>query len=128
MDATYDRPHDRPSARPERSGFHDTMAETGHDPLADELDVSADEVDATVVEPRCVICSSPTDEVETCCSLACAQLAERELQRNVARIRRMTRHVASTEARRRVAERNGRLSSALLRWRPDTASSVAGSV
>lgn len=79
------------------------------------------------LEAACVICAAPTDQVVSCCSLACAQQAERELQRNVARIRRMARHVASNEARRRVAERNGRLSSALLRWRPEGAEPLPGS-
>jgi hypothetical protein len=83
--------------------------------------------EVTLLEAGCVICAAPTDQVETCCSLACAQRAERELQRNVARIRRMARHVASNEARRRVAERNGRLSSALLRWRPDGSEALAES-
>jgi hypothetical protein len=67
----------------------------------------------------CIICEAPTDQADACCSLPCAQAAERELQRNVTRLRQLARRLASPDARRRVAERNGRLSSALLRWRPE---------
>jgi hypothetical protein len=104
------------------------LAGSGHPRRGDEAVTGVGRTEADEVALReavCVICAAPTDEVETCCSLACAQQAKRELQRNVARIRRMARHVASNEARRRVAERNGRLSSALLRWRPEAAERVA---
>jgi hypothetical protein len=66
----------------------------------------------------CLMCGGTTDEVDTCCSLTCVRLAERELQGNASRIRHLGRQVGSADARRVLAERNGRLSSALLRWRP----------
>ena len=68
----------------------------------------------------CIMCEAPTEQADACCSLACAQSAQRELQRNVTRLRQLSRRLAAPDARRRVAERNGRLSSALLRWRPQT--------
>lgn len=67
----------------------------------------------------CIICAAPTEQADACCSLACVQAAQRELQRNVTRLRQLARRLAPPDARRRVAERNGRLSSALLRWRPE---------
>jgi predicted nucleic acid-binding Zn ribbon protein len=68
----------------------------------------------------CIMCDAPTEQADACCSLPCAQAAQRELQRNVTRLRHLARRLAPPDARRRVAERNGRLSSALLRWRPDS--------
>jgi hypothetical protein len=67
----------------------------------------------------CIICQAPTEQADACCSLPCAQAAQRELQRNVTRLRLLARRLAPPDARRGVAERNGRLSSALLRWRPE---------
>jgi predicted nucleic acid-binding Zn ribbon protein len=69
----------------------------------------------------CLMCQAPTEQADVCCSLACVQAAQRELQRNVTRLRLLARRLAPPDARRRVAERNGRLSSALLRWRPEPA-------
>jgi hypothetical protein len=74
----------------------------------------------------CIVCGAPTDEVDACCSLPCAQAAQLELQRNVTRLRQLARRLASPDARRSVAERNGRLSSALLRWRPEDTVSETG--
>lgn len=68
----------------------------------------------------CIMCAAPTQQADACCSLPCVQAAQRELQRNVTRLRQLARRLAPPDARRRVAERNGRLSSALLRWRPET--------
>ncbi len=66
----------------------------------------------------CVVCSGPSEQPEGCCSLECAQRAERELRCNTARIRRVNGDQTAVELRRAIAERNGRLTSALLRWRP----------
>lgn len=66
----------------------------------------------------CLMCGGTTNEVDACCSLTCVRLAERELRGNARRIRHLGRQVGSADARRVLAERNGRLSSALLRWRP----------
>jgi predicted nucleic acid-binding Zn ribbon protein len=66
----------------------------------------------------CVICAAPTVEAEACCSLACAERAQRELRHNVACLRLLRLDGAATARRRSLAERNGRLSSALLRYRP----------
>ncbi len=74
---------------------------------------------ATDLGHACIMCEAPTDQADACCSLRCAQAAQRELQRNVTRLRHLARRLAPPDARRQVAERNGRLSSALLRWRPE---------
>jgi hypothetical protein len=89
----------------------------------DAGDVGALDPTGTVPVPdlgwSCIICAAPTAQADACCSLACVQAAQRELQRNVTRLRALARRLAPPDARRRVAERNGRLSSALLRWRPE---------
>ncbi|MFA9431876.1 hypothetical protein [Egicoccus sp. AB-alg2] len=66
----------------------------------------------------CLVCGMET-LAAGCCSSACAARAHQELGRNAAllRSRRLT-----PDDRRALAERNGRLSSALLRWQPSTAS------
>lgn len=66
----------------------------------------------------CVVCSGPSEQPEGCCSLDCARRAEQELRCNTARIRRVNGDQSAVELRRTIAERNGRLTSALLRWRP----------
>lgn len=66
----------------------------------------------------CVICSMPTLEIEGCCSLACAEQAQREVRHNVACLRLLRLDEAAMARRLHLAERNGRLSSALLRYRP----------
>lgn len=67
---------------------------------------------------HCVVCSGPSEQAESCCSLDCATQAERELRANTTRIRRVNGDPAAVDLRRTIAERNGRLTSALLRWRP----------
>jgi hypothetical protein len=79
--------------------------------------------DAT--EPICIVCASRTAEFDACCSLSCVQEAAREVERNLAVLRRLRRPDAPSETRLRLAERNGRLSSALLRWRPPKIDLVA---
>lgn len=87
--------------------------------------------DALVDEPRdtsprdpqnaaggCVICDDPVDAPGVCCSSPCAGEAQRQVRLNAVEIRRLEIR-AEPEARRELAERNGRLMSALLRWRPD---------
>jgi hypothetical protein len=77
------------------------------------------------VEPLCIVCASRTAEFDACCSLSCVQEAAREVQRNLAVLRRLRLPDAPSETRLRLAERNGRLSSALLRWRPARVDLVA---
>jgi hypothetical protein len=70
------------------------------------------------IEPLCVVCAARTPEFDACCSVECAEEAAREVQRNLAVLRRLRLPDTPSETRLRLAERNGRLSSALLRWRP----------
>jgi hypothetical protein len=65
----------------------------------------------------CVMCFRSAAHPGGCCSATCAGEARRELRRNTNRLqgRRLGHDVATT---RWLAERNGRLSSALLRWGP----------
>jgi hypothetical protein len=67
----------------------------------------------------CVVCSGPSEQPDGCCSLDCARQAEQELRCNAAKIRRVNGDPAAVDLRRTIAERNGRLTSALLRWRPE---------
>jgi predicted nucleic acid-binding Zn ribbon protein len=76
-------------------------------------------------EPVCVVCAARIAEFDACCSLSCVQEAAREVQRNLAVLRRLRLPDAPSETRLRLAERNGRLSSALLRWRPGRIDLVA---
>jgi predicted nucleic acid-binding Zn ribbon protein len=69
-------------------------------------------------EPICVVCAARISEFDACCSLSCVKEAAREVQRNLAVLRQLRTPDAPSETRLRLAERNGRLSSALLRWRP----------
>lgn len=64
---------------------------------------------------ECVTCGGAL-EVEGCCSSSCALEAHRECERNAAALRRGPIG-ADGDERRQLAERNGRLTSALLRWR-----------
>jgi predicted nucleic acid-binding Zn ribbon protein len=66
----------------------------------------------------CIVCAGPVPEDAGCCSFACALETERELKRNVGSLQRLRRRREAAEERRRLAVRNGELSSALLRWRP----------
>jgi hypothetical protein len=74
--------------------------------------------DAERDEPICLICAERTAEFDSCCSLGCVQEAAREVERNLAVLRQLGSPDVPSETRLRLAERNGRLSSALLRWRP----------
>jgi hypothetical protein len=76
-------------------------------------------------EPICIVCAARTPEFDACCSLSCVQEAAREVERNLAVLRRLRLPDAPSETRLRLAERNGRLSSALLRWRPRSIDLVA---
>jgi hypothetical protein len=88
----------------------------------DIIDVRVNESDATdapeVTDSGCVVCGEHAPEVGACCSSRCAGEAQRQLRRNAARLRRLGRRDAQ-ELRLRLAERNGRLMSAILRWRPE---------
>lgn len=87
-----------------------------------EPDVRGGEPDATdaseVTDFGCVVCGEHAPEVGACCSSRCAGEAQRQLRRNAARLRRLGRRDPQ-DLRLRLAERNGRLMSAILRWRPD---------
>jgi hypothetical protein len=63
----------------------------------------------------CVMCLRSASQPGGCCSTTCAMQAHRELARNAQQLRSGQ---VGTDVRS-LAERNGRLSSALLRWRPD---------
>ena len=69
--------------------------------------------------PRCLICSSPVDAIDVCCSLDCTLAAEREVRRNVTALKAASGHGMTPEERLRLTQRNGTLSVALLNWRPD---------
>ena len=88
----------------------------------DIIDVRDNESDATdapeFTDSACVVCGEHAPEVGACCSSRCAGEAQRQLRRNAARLRRLGRRDAQ-ELRLRLAERNGRLMSAILRWRPE---------
>jgi hypothetical protein len=71
-------------------------------------------------EPLCVVCAARTPEFDACCSLECVKAAAREVKRNLAVLRKLRSPDVPSETRLRLAERNGRLSSALLRWRSPT--------
>jgi len=71
-----------------------------------------------VADAACVICGGEAAEIGACCSSRCAGEAQRQLRRNAARLRRLERRDAH-ELRHHLSERNGRLMSAILRWRPD---------
>jgi hypothetical protein len=65
--------------------------------------------------PTCVICTVEIDQVG-CCSRTCLEQARRELEENVARLRRLRSHDdGPTETKHRLTRRNGELSSALMR-------------
>jgi hypothetical protein len=67
----------------------------------------------------CIVCGAAAGQVDSCCSLACVERAQHELRANAKRLRRLPRHPQLLDARRELSERNGQLSSALMRWRPD---------
>jgi hypothetical protein len=74
--------------------------------------------DLATITPLCLICGAEAVEAESCCSLSCVESAQRELRANAKRLRRLPRHPDLLDARHELAERNGRLTSALMRWRP----------
>lgn len=92
------------------------------DEIIDVRDTESDASDASdvleVTEAGCVVCAEPAREIGACCSSRCAGEAQRQLRRNAAQLRRLGRRDAQ-ELRLRLAERNGRLMSAILRWRPE---------
>ena len=69
----------------------------------------------------CLVCAGPAAQPEGCCSATCADLADLELQATSrhlqGRANDLADDAAGAERHRRLAERAGRLSSALLRWR-----------
>lgn len=99
------------SRTPERSAVdHGTIG------LRDETTDVADASER--VDVGCVICGERAPEAGACCSSRCAGEAQRQLRRNAARLRRLEGDDAH-ELRLHLSERNGRLMSAILRWRPD---------
>lgn len=117
-------PIDRPAAggaqrRPHRSVTR--RAEAGIGPVV-----------AAGIEPEpdpeqggnCLICSGAAAQPDGCCSAACAHLAHVELQAASRRLQARAAEAGEAgdgagggEGLRALAERAGRLSSALLRWR-----------
>lgn len=82
----------------------------------DIIDVAALEVDCP--ERTCVVCGREVADAGSCCSSRCAGEAQRQLRRNAAQLNRLALRDAP-ERRHQLAERNGRLMSAILRWRPE---------
>lgn len=82
--------------------------------------VSTSRAPTTVMDAAgtCLLCSAPTSESLACCSMHCAREAQREFRWNVELLGGLGHGDAADRERRRLAERNGRLSSALLRYRP----------
>ncbi len=78
-------------------------------------------IDAAPTEGTCLVCSGSAPQPDGCCSPACAHLAHLELQATSRRLQDRSGGAGSESAsgvdHRRLAERAGRLSSALLRWR-----------
>lgn len=66
----------------------------------------------------CVMCDRSAAEPGGCCSAACASDARWELDHNTRALRRIRGLGGDSARARRLAERNGHLSSALLRWQP----------
>jgi hypothetical protein len=107
------------------AGVGGERVDGGQMPQADGLEV-LDRVDGddgrpsdlATMAPECLICGAEAIEVDSCCSLSCVEDAQRELRANAKRLRRLPRHPDLLDARHELAERNGRLTSALMRWRP----------
>lgn len=64
----------------------------------------------------CIICEQPCSDGSQLCSRECALDANREIDDNVAELRRRTADSATLAA---LAARNGYLTSALLQWDPE---------
>lgn len=67
----------------------------------------------------CLICATPVELADTCCSFECTVAAEREVKRNVALLKGYSGRQMDPEERQRITQRNGSLAAALLNWRPD---------
>jgi predicted nucleic acid-binding Zn ribbon protein len=65
----------------------------------------------------CLVCGTAASADRELCSLSCAVDAHEELRENVETVKRLRRAGAPEERLRALTERNGRLSSALIRWR-----------
>lgn len=76
----------------------------------------------------CVMCDRSAPEPGGCCSTRCASDAQAALEHNARLLRRLRRHGGDAARARRLAERNGHLSSALLRWRPAPTDTVPPAV
>ena len=64
----------------------------------------------------CIMCSSAAPQPDGCCSALCAQLAQLELLTTSRRLTDPADDARDAGDRQHLAERAGRLSSALLRW------------
>lgn len=110
-------------ARPDRSEVTADMAarrardNQGAGCMANS-EASLDRGEPTSQHP-CVVCGDPVEEVGASCSVRCTLQAEQEVRRNAVELRRASSRRWPPERRRTLVERNGYLSSALLRWRPD---------
>ena len=67
----------------------------------------------------CLVCATPVDFADSCCSFECTVAAEREVKRNVALLKGFSGRQMDPEERQRLTQRNGSLAAALLNWRPD---------
>ncbi|GGI05558.1 hypothetical protein [Egicoccus halophilus] len=68
----------------------------------------------------CVVCGDDS-AVGTVCSRSCAAAAQHQIAANVAELHRLPRNSASRSRRQFLTARNGRLTDAMLAWRPDVA-------
>lgn len=89
---------------------------TGHAQLDEDRLGLLDESGVVDAPSDCVICGEALDELG-CCSFACVREARRELERNVARLRRLQSFDGPAATRARLTERNGQLTAALMAWR-----------
>ena len=63
----------------------------------------------------CVICGRPGAAL---CSTRCRSLAERQREKNIARVHQLDDSDGSAEERYELSFRNGLLTAALMGWRP----------
>lgn len=94
---------------------------TTFEPGRTRTDVDEDRLEVLDVEEPvaptcCVVCGTELDE-PGCCSFRCVREARRELDHNIARLRRVQAYDGPAATRSRLTERNGQLTAALMAWR-----------
>lgn len=67
------------------------------------------------ISAHCLLCDQSGDH-GSLCSFACVDAAQREIERNVRRYKRLPQGLASDGERYAIAMRNGLLTSAVLSW------------